>query len=114
MSHKRMNPAARAGADRVRKLSGWLISSDNAINHLKSQRNIEKIASPLPVGEIILDVGSHEGRDTCQRPLLRLQYRDNDGALVVWTGYSHADAIAASLTWTRNGVRLVDLTGGTL
>ncbi len=47
-----------------------------------------------------------------ERPVFRLQFRDGDGATLVWAGRSKSEAIAVADKWTRNGIRLVDMTEG--
>lgn len=110
MADKRLNPAARSGAYRVRNSIIAAISPDNATKPREYQRIPAKDAQAQPTGVLILNVGALAARDTCRRQLLKLEYRDDDGAMTVWTGYSHADAIAFARTWTKSGVRLLDLT----
>lgn len=114
MTIKKMNPAQRyGGAGRVRNMTSLAaVGSNNATNPRESQRIPAKSAQAKPTGVLILDVGALAARDTCRRQLLRLEYRDEDGAMTVWQGYSHDDAIVFARTWTRSGVRLLDLTEG--
>lgn len=114
MDHRWKNPAQRCGgAGRVQNMTSLAAVSSNITPKTReSQRIPEKNAASRPAGVLILDVGTLAARDTCRRQLLRLQYRDDDGAMIVWQGYSHNDAITFARTWTRNGVRLLDLTEG--
>ena len=94
MTHQSKNPVQRfGGADRARNLTSVAaVDPDNDKKHPESQG---KTTNSSYRGTIILDVETLDGRAPRRRPILKLKYQDDGGGMVIWTGYSHADAIAA-------------------
>jgi hypothetical protein len=67
---------------------------------------------PQPGERLELDSGIIRGGENCGRRTFWLEYADKDGAVIVWSGFSQADALAAAREWIADGVRLIDKTGG--
>jgi hypothetical protein len=63
---------------------------------------------PQPGEHLELDSGFIRGGG---RRTFWLDFHDKDGAMIVWSGFSRADALAAARDWIADGVRL---TGGSL
>jgi hypothetical protein len=69
------------------------------------------VAFPSPGERLVLDSGIIRGGENCGRRTFWLEYANKDGAVIVWSGFSRADALAAAREWIVDGVRLIDRTG---
>jgi hypothetical protein len=67
---------------------------------------------PSPGERLIIDSGIIRGGENCGRRTFWLEFADKDGAVIVWSGFSRTDALAAAREWIVEGVRLIDKTGG--
>ncbi len=71
------------------------------------------IPIPPPLEHVLLETGivsrgEHRG---CR--MFWLDFVDKDGAaMIVWSGFTRSDALAAAREWTKYGPRLIDRTGG--
>jgi hypothetical protein len=75
-------------------------------------RSNDILPFPQPGVRLELDCGIIRGGENCGRRTFWLDFHDKDGATIVWSGFSRADALAAAREWIADGVRLIDKTGG--
>ena len=61
-------------------------------------------------GQLFLEVGTIKGSENSNLRKFWLEYRGEGGAMIAWSGFTRADAIAVARNWTRHGIRLIDNT----
>lgn len=64
------------------------------------------------VDRIVIDSGTIRGVDSGDEPIFWLEYFNDDGATIVWSGSTYCEALAAARHWARYGARVVDKIGG--